>query len=345
MALGRRVERCFGYLRQAAARIAGPDDAQRAERLAHALSLPHLRALIAMAETGGFGGAAALLGLRIPSIHRAIGQLEGILEARLVRRGAAAVACTELGHDVARLFSLALAELGSARAEIGESQGLGEGRVSIGTVHVSAASVIPAVIIRMAARFPRASFAAQEAEYETMLGALRSGRLDLICSNIRTPLPPDIAGQALFLSDLCVIGRRGHPALQGGAASLEELARYPWVAAGPRTVATRLFNAMFEQAGMAPPPIVAETLLFELKRSLVLGSDFLAIATRAELIHHHDFDMMEVVKGMMPQGTRSVWLLWRHDWEPTRLQRSFVETLFALLQELTPEAPATWDAG
>lgn len=332
-ALSQRVERCLAYLRDMA-RLASPGaDARATERVLNVITIPQIRAVAAISQVRGFTGAAALMGIRAPSVHRSLTELEGILGARLLRRVSGGAELTAVGQDIARLAGLALAELRAATDDVNEVRNVLEGRISIGSVHVSASGIIPAAIIRMSAEFPGATFSVKELDYDVMMEALRSGRLDFICSNVRPQLPPDVMGQQLFESELCIVCRKDHPVLRNGSPSLAELAAYPWVGADASTGAMVRFREMFRNEGLEPPKITVESLLFEVKRALLLGSNFLAVATRAEIIRNHDFDSIEIAMRIAPSGLRPVWLLSRRDWKPTRLQDRFSVTLLEILDD------------
>lgn len=340
--LERRARRCLDYLHQAAARTVGADEIA-IEQVMKRLTIPHLRALDAIGEFKSFTAAAVQLGVRAPSIHRSTSALEEAVGVRLVRRSSSGAECTALGQEVARLFALALAELRAAADEMNASRGEIVGRISIGTMHIAALDLVPAALLRLAKRFPGASFTAVEDDYGMMLQALQAGQLDFLCSTMRSTPPPDIAAQALFQSDLCIICRRGHPVLRERPIDLSALARYPWVGASPHTGVIQRFLGLFERAGIEPPRIVVQTHIFEVKRSLILQGEFLAIMSQSEIFNHPSFDKMEVVKDILPAVTRPVWLLWRRHAHPTPLQQHFAETFLEVLREYHPGAPAQWD--
>ncbi len=158
--LAKRVARCVAFLTGAVRKASRETDAssQRIEKLLRTLTISQLRALVAMDHYGGFGAAAEGLGLRVPSVHRAIGELEGALGAELVYREKRTARLNTLGHEIALLFNLGLEELRSAAAEIKESGGLLEGSITVGAVRTAAAGVLPAAIRRLSTQLPAARY-------------------------------------------------------------------------------------------------------------------------------------------------------------------------------------------
>ncbi|WP_160121625.1 LysR family transcriptional regulator [Rhodovarius lipocyclicus] len=330
-ALAHRVERCFGYLHRALARLrAGQEGGPKPEHSLSMLTLPQMRALIAMAEHGGFSAAAAELGLRPPSLHRAVGELEQVLGVGLVHRERAGASLNAAGHELAAQCNLALSELRAAREEINEIKGLMEGRIAVGAVRLSAAGLLPAAITRLSGELPRVSFLVIQDEYEAMFQALRSGRIDYMCSTLRPNIPKDLAGEEICQSELCVICRQGHPLTRLPGITARDLLAYRWVTPHPRTGAAARFRAIFEAEGLPPPAATVETRLFELTRGLVMDGDFLAIAARSEVAHDHSLEALHILPVPVPAAARPVWLVSRRDWSPTWLQRRFADTIRAV---------------
>ncbi|RVT95586.1 LysR family transcriptional regulator [Rhodovarius crocodyli] len=327
-ALAHRTERCLSYLLRALARLrAGQEGGPRPEQAIAMLTMPQLRAVIAMAEHGGFSAAAVELGLRPPSLHRAVGELEQVLGAPLVHRERAGASLNAAGQEFAAACNLALAELRAAREDLNGIAGLPEGRIAIGAVRISAAGILPAAISRLSGELPRVSFLVVQDEYETMFQALRSGRLDYICSTLRPNIPKDLMAEEICQSELCVICRPGHPLTRLSNLSARDLLAWRWVAPHPRTGAAARLRALFEAEGLAPPQPVVESRLFELTRGLVMEGDFLAVAARSAVVRDHSLEGLAILPLSVPAATRPVWLLSRRDWSPTWLQRRFAETI------------------
>jgi len=84
---------------------------------------------------------------------------------------------------------------------------------------------------------------------------------------------------------------------------------------------------MFEQEGIAPPVVTAESELFELTRSLVLSGEFLALVVRSDFDDDHQLHGLAVLNKPVPNAGRPIWLITRRNWKPTRLHERFVDAL------------------
>jgi LysR family transcriptional regulator of gallate degradation len=327
--LAKRVARCVAFLTGAVRKASRETDAssQRIEKLLRTLTISQLRALVAMDHYGGFGAAAEGLGLRVPSVHRAIGELEGALGAELVYREKRTARLNTLGHEIALLFNLGLEELRSAAAEIKESGGLLEGSITVGAVRTAAAGVLPAAIRRLSTQLPAARYIITNDQYDEMLLELRAGRLDCMVSTARPNVPADFVTEELCKSEVRIICREDHPLAGRREISALELAGYRWIGHPPRTgIAIRL-RAMFEQEGVTPPVVTAESELFELTRSLVLSGEFLALVVRSDFDDDRLLHGLAVLNKPVPNAGRPIWLITRRNWKPTRLHQRFVDVL------------------
>ena len=327
--LAKRVARCVAFLTGAVRKASRETDAssQRIEKLLRTLTISQLRALVAMDHYRGFGAAADGLGLRVPSVHRAIGELEGALGAELVYREKRTARLNTLGHEIALLFNLGLEELRSAAAEIKESDGLLEGSITVGAVRTAAAGVLPAAIRRLSTQLPAARYIITNDQYDEMLLELRAGRLDCMVSTSRPNVPADFVTEELCQSEVRIICREDHPLTGRSEISARELAGYRWIGHPPRTgIAIRL-RAMFEQEGVTPPVVTAESELFELTRSLVLSGEFLALVVRSDFDDDHLLHGLAVLNKPVPNAGRPIWLITRRNWKPTRLHQRFVDVL------------------
>ncbi len=332
--LGQRVARCVSFLVRAIRKVPREADAgaPRIEKLLRALTTGQLRAFVALDLHEGYAGAAESLDLRVPSLHRAVGGLEGALGAGLLHREKRGVRLNALGHEIAMLFNLGLEELRSAADEIKEADGRLEGTVTIGTVRAAAAGVLPAAVLRLSARYPAARFSVTNAPYEEMLLEVRGGRLDCMVSTARPNVPADFTIEELCQTEVRIICRRDHPLAGRREIAARELARYRWIGNPPGTGIALRFRAMFEEEGITPPDFIAQSELFELTRSLVLSGEFLALTVRSDFGTDYEHQGLTVLDRRVPNAGRPIWLITRRNWKPTRLQEKFVTMLREVAQ-------------
>ncbi|TVQ52172.1 MAG: LysR family transcriptional regulator [Rhodobacteraceae bacterium] len=144
----------------------------------NAITLRHLRYFEALAQHGHFGRAAEACAVSQPTLSVQIKELEAILGAALVERGARRVRLTDLGEALAaraRDILQRADDLGDlARASCGPLTG----PLRLGVIPTVAPYLLPAVIKTLAARRPGLDLRPREAVTRTLLDELAAARLD-----------------------------------------------------------------------------------------------------------------------------------------------------------------------
>lgn len=144
-----------------------------------ALSMKHLRYFDALAQHGHFGRAAEACAISQPALSLQMKELEQILGASLVERGARQIRLTALGEAFsvrARDILRSVDELANlARASAGPLTG----RLRIGVIPTVAPYLLPRVIHTLSARFPALDLRPREAVTKKLVNDLAEGRLDV----------------------------------------------------------------------------------------------------------------------------------------------------------------------
>ncbi len=143
------------------------------------ITMKHLRYFDALARHRHFGRAAEASSISQPALSLQVKELEEILGAPLVERGARQISLTTLGEEFslrARDVLRAVDELGAlARASTGPLSG----RLRIGVIPTVAPYLLPRMMRELTARFPDLDLRPREAVTPKLLRDLGEGRLDL----------------------------------------------------------------------------------------------------------------------------------------------------------------------
>jgi DNA-binding transcriptional LysR family regulator len=143
------------------------------------VEMRHLRCLVAIADTGGFTGAAAELGITQPSVSRALAALEDVLGARLLRRTSREVVLTAAGERVLAKARRVLAEV----EDLVEEARSGHGRLRLGHAWAALGEHTVELQRRWAAQHPDVSLHLVRTNSPT--GGLAEGACDIAV--VRTP--------------------------------------------------------------------------------------------------------------------------------------------------------------
>lgn len=172
------------------------------------LTMKHLRYFDALARHRHFGRAAEASSISQPALSLQMKELEGILGAPLVERGARQISLTRLGEEVAaraRDVLRAVDELGAlARASGG---GL-SGRLRLGVIPTVAPYLLPQVMRHLLAAYPELDLRPREAVTPKLVRDLSEGRLDLAL--VALPVSePSLAETPLFDEEFLLVRNKG----------------------------------------------------------------------------------------------------------------------------------------
>jgi LysR family transcriptional regulator of gallate degradation len=291
------------------------------------VTMSQVRALLALAEAGSFVGAAQASRLSQPSLHRAVRDVERLGGVPLAERRGRGVRLTAAGQRLARGFGLAIGEI---RAGLDELAPADSGRIRIGAMPLSRARLLPRAVARFHDLRPGARIDVEEGPHGELIERLRDGRLDFLVGALREPPPgPDVAQEALFDDRLVIVAGRDHP-LAGTRPDMAQLAAFPWVVAHPGAPLLRLWQALFEDAGLAVPdaPVTCGSVM--MIRGLLAESRFLTLLSPHQIEGAAD---LVAIGPPIEKTRRPIGLTLRADWRPAPAQRDFLDLLRALTAE------------
>ncbi len=344
------LEKCFGltlFDRQPDGMSPAPAAQQLALRIDTALThigstrvtMPQVRALIALGDAGTYSAAATSISLSPPTLHRAIGDLAVIFRRPLVERRGRGLALTDSGRRILRAFRLARAELEAGLDEVATIRGRETGRIAVGAMPLSRARILPAAIVAFCREFPEAHVSVMEGAWHELIEPLRDGSIDLMVGALRNPPPgEDLIQQSLFNDHPVVLGRRGHPARESAAAGrwpeiLRHLATFPWVVPEPGTPLRTQWARLFEAADLPQPtvPITCGSVL--MNRQILIASDCLTLLSPDQVAVELEAGWLEIVAELPASCMRDIGLTVRTSWRPTAIQAAFLRYLRGAVEE------------
>lgn len=186
------------------------------------MNLRDLSYLIAVAEEGHFGRAAAGCFVSQPTLSTQIRKLERELGVTLMERARGRVLLTPVGAEVVERARAALAAVADMEALARAARDPESGVVQLGVLPTSGPYLMPHVLRRVRERYPRVQLRLVEEKTDALLARLRTGKLDaVICALpveddglhtemlfeepfvLATPLDHRLAGKAdLAIADL-----------------------------------------------------------------------------------------------------------------------------------------------
>lgn len=230
------------------------------------MNIRQIRHFTTLAETLNFRLTADRMHLSQQAISKSIMQMEKQMGVQLVERSRHKVALTEAGR---RLLPFALDVVASGRRfeeVLANTIGNQFDTLAIGATPTFLESILPEVLSRFHAAWPKVSITIERGDFASLSGAMARGDLDLILSTAPEQIPRHIVKSAV-IGRACntIVVRASHPLAAKPLVRCADLMAYPHIATmnfkrGADYV-TRLFSAE-----RLPPP----------RPTLTIGSTVLA---------------------------------------------------------------------
>jgi LysR family hydrogen peroxide-inducible transcriptional activator len=187
------------------------------------MNLRDLRYLVALADHKHFGRAAAASFVSQPTLSTQIKKLEDELGVALVERAPRKVMLTPAGRDIAERARRIVAEVEQMREAARRSQDPEAGTVRLGMFPTLGPYLLPHVVPRIRARFPKLELLLIEEKSDVLLARLRDGRLD--AGLLALPIHDDqLHAEFLFEEPFLLAVPETHPFAKRDSLALKDLA-------------------------------------------------------------------------------------------------------------------------
>lgn len=200
------------------------------------VSLRQLRALVAVGTTASFTGAAEMLGMSQPSVSHLIRRLETELGQALVVRGRE-ISLTQQGQAVADIARRAILSVDNALKDCREQSSLKAGSVSVAVGHVSAAALLPRILMEFRARHPALELIVVDCVVEQIRAKLLSHEVDVGLGAVSGTDDSKMLVETLWEGNVALFVRDDHPLASRKAVDAKVLADLPCIQLNPNAPA------------------------------------------------------------------------------------------------------------
>ena len=237
------------------------------------IRLRHIQAFAEIVRQGSLKRAAEMLFLTQPAISRTIAELEEIVGARLLIRSRRGVSLTPQGEFFHGHALNALGALSQGMAGIGGQADPGLALL-VGALPSVSARLMPDVVAELQRAAPQLRLGIADGGHGHLTTMLRAGDLDVVIGRLGAPeTMQGLSFTQLYLEDVAVVVRPGHPILSEPDPDLRRIAEYP-VLYPPATAAIfPLVERLLLSRGIVPPPRRIETVSGAFGRVHVRQSD------------------------------------------------------------------------
>lgn len=255
------------------------------ERIGRRIKLRDLHVLLATIESGSMARAAQRLSISQPVVSKTISALEGLLGLRLLDRTPQGVEPTAYGRA---LLACGTAVFDDLRRGVQEMEFLADptrGQLNVGGAGPFIEGLIPAVVARIAERYPRIEFRVVESDAETLCRLLRERKIDLaVCRPPEAMDKNDFASEFLFEETMIVIASLESPWSAHRSINLTDLLGEPWTLPEPDNVAASFIADTFSVARLKPPRPRVVSNSVAVRMRLVETGKFLSVVP-ASMLH------------------------------------------------------------
>jgi DNA-binding transcriptional LysR family regulator len=221
------------------------------DRIGRRVKLRDLHILLAVAQSGSMIRAAQSLAVSQPVISKTISDLEQALGVRLLDRSAQGLEPTVYGRAFIDCATAVFDELRSGVQAIEFLSDPTFGKLRIGGASPFIDEMIPAVIARLAQRYPRIEFHVVESDTPRLCALLRERKLDLVIGRTSTGgFGEDLISKILFEDRMCIVAGADTRFSRRRKMKLATLVNEPWVMPEPDNLIWPLIERDFHAVGV-----------------------------------------------------------------------------------------------
>jgi DNA-binding transcriptional LysR family regulator len=251
------------------------------------LKLRHLRIFSEVVECGSMAKAAGRLRLSQPTVSEVIAELEHLFGVRLLDRSPQGIQPTVYGDALLKRSIAAFDELKQSSWDIAFLTDPTVGELRIGCRGAVSVSVLPAVVERFSALYPRVVLQVDELPSpETQRTGLLDRKYDLILARLGQPNladDQDLNVEILFKEQLLVVAGTHSRWARRRKIDLAELSDEPWLVGTPQSwLYTHLAEA-FRVRGFTMPRAALVTQAVPLRLHLLANGPYITAFTGSTL--------------------------------------------------------------
>jgi len=247
------------------------------------VNLQQLRYLCAVVDNGlNVSDAAEALYTSQPGISKQIRQLEDELGLRVfVRQGKRLTSLTPAGEVVVATARRALREIANLKRVADEFRTEDAGVLGIATTHTQARYVLPPVLSKFAARFPKVRLVLHQGNPMQVAEQTLSGDVDVGIATEAVGDSPQLITLPCYRWNRGVLVPKGHPLAKARPLTLEAVASYPIVTYDFAFTGRSAINAAFTARGLEPNVVLSALDADVIKTYVELGMGIGIVAAMA----------------------------------------------------------------
>lgn len=277
------------------------------------MRIEDLQLFLTIARTRNLHRAAEAEQLTQSALTKMLHRLEAELGVKLFERAPRGLELTDIGCSFAKRVTQMNLQLGQALQEVADMR-LGElGVVRFGIGPALAESVYTPAALAFLANRPKVRYELSVQHAHVLIDQVADGRVDLVLAALPHLMPAELDHETLFMQQIHVVAREGHPLLSGHLHTRAALAGQAWLLPAHGTILRDWAERWHAEAGLAPPIVAIESdappsvLAGLLRRSELLAPMSLEVLGNPA---NHGFATLDHMVAPLEQP---IALMWRRD--------------------------------
>ncbi len=313
---------------------------QWTDRIGRRVKLRDIHVFLAVAQAGSMAKAADQLAISQPVISKTIADLEHALGVRLLDRSFQGVEPTAYGRAFITCGSAVFDQMRRGVQEIEFLADPTAGELWVGCITPLMEDLIPKVVERFSARYPRIVCHAWDGQSPAMNQLLRERKLDFAVSRaFGTHLGDEFTAEFLFAETMLVVAGLDNPWAHRRKIDFTDLLGEPWTLPPSDNLISLLISEGFHNAGVALPPPRVVSGSVAARTRLVEGGRFLTLLPASMLHFGADHMRVKALPVTLPLAPLTVDIVSLRDRTPNPIAKLFIDELRAVVELMTKQHP------
>ena len=215
-------------------------------------------------------------------VSKHIRDLEEELGVQLfIRKGKRLLGLTDAGQGLAKIVERMLNDASNLKQLADEFSQADQGTLTIATTHTQARYVLPPIVARFKAAFPKVHLILQQASPVEVTDLLLRGDADIGIATESLSGEAGLLGLPYYQWQHSMIVPKGHPLAQYQTITLAELAKWPLITYHGGFTGRSKIDAAFGQAGLNPDIVLSALDADVIKTYVELGMGVGIVASTA----------------------------------------------------------------
>ncbi len=310
------------------------------ERIGRRVKLRDLHVFMAVVQSGSMARAAERLAVSHPVISKTISDLERTLGTALLDRSAQGVRPTAQGRAFVDCCISVFDDLRRGVQEIDLLSDPSAGEVRVGATAPLADGLVPAMIDRLCARYPRMTIVAITADTPSLCTMLRDRTIDLAISRTwRRLYGGDFTTDFLFDEPMFAVAGRQSAWARRRKIEISEILRDRWIMPELNNVVGALIRDGFRSSGIPLPVAQVTANSMAARTRLAATGRFLTMLPGSMLHFCVERHALKILPVALPMESEPVEIITLKNRKPNALLRLLMDELRSITRPLRASEP------